>query len=642
MENALFRYFEVAEAPAEGTLRVAFSSETPVLRTGTGKDAPKGEKYWEVLDHTPEHCDIKLLNNRGAFIDEHKMDRQLGVIEKAEICPDRMGRADISFCDDQLSKDRSIQIRSKKRPHISFGYIHTRELSSEPGADGLPVKRFAWLAFEISSVAVPADSAVGVGRTFDGTVPPVDSPNSPTGANATPTPTITLMPENTPPTIDANAVRSEALKSFQTRAKEITAIADVLIADHGKKDDGKVEGQIRSAVSEALQTDASVDNFKVRCLEIVAKAKPAKPILMRDFASDKEMEAYSILRGIQSAISRDSNIPDGLEGEVHAEVMKRAKESGDTNLNAREGFQVPFDANMRASLAERRRMTRDMTAGAFASGGAFVPTLLQAPVIELLRNLSVLDKCGVRVMGGLTGNIVIPRQESAATAYAVTEIETLTASQQVLGQIALTPRRVGATENYSKTLIMQSSPDVEAFIRDDLFTVLALKWDYLGLNGDGAGKEPTGVINQAGVGSIIFGATPTYVKMVAMETAIRSANVNDDLVYLSTPSTKGALKTVAEALTGATTIGGSQNALWKPDNTVNGYRAIASNQIPGNKVILGAFNQLIQALWGGLDVVWNPYTKAKEAEIELTINTWGDYAVRHPQAFVVSADAGNQ
>ena len=167
MAKVFHRYAAVDAPAAEGPLRIAFSSETPVLRTGDGIDHKKGEKYWEILDHDRANANIDLLKDRGSFLDEHDFKRPLGVIESAEICDDKMGRADVTFCDDSLSKDRSTQLRSKKRPHISFGYVQSRCLEEKTGDDGVQVKRFAWQAYEISSVAVPADATVGVGRSFD-------------------------------------------------------------------------------------------------------------------------------------------------------------------------------------------------------------------------------------------------------------------------------------------------------------------------------------------------------------------------------------------------------------------------------------------------------------------------------------------
>ena len=461
-----------------------------------------------------------------------------------------------------------------------------------------------------------------------------------------------LMAENTQVIVESevraderNKTKEAVAAAFKTRAKEITSIADKFIQEHGtrKLADGKtlLRDKVSAITSEALQSDEALSDFKMRCMTEVLGAKPVEPVYVEDCTDERGVKEYSLMRGIQSCLTRESKTPDGLEGEVHAEYLKRCEANGGLGFQ-RSGFLVPAHRKVAFDGFNRGKGRRDMQATLFASGGATVPTILMTPIIELLRNRMVLSEAGVRTLGGLSGNVVIPRQDAAATAYSVTEIGQLTASQQVLGQIALSPKRVGATETYSKQWLMQSSPDAEAFVRDDLFKVIALKWDLLGLNGQGAGSEPLGILNTPGVGTVTFGATPTYIKMIAFETAIRSLNVTDPLVYLSTSTVKGTLKGVAEALTGATTIGGSQNALWKPDNSINGYPAIDSQQIPNNLVICGAFSQLIHAMWGGLDVVVDQYTPADKGEVKISINTYGDFAVRHPQAFCVSTDAGNQ
>jgi HK97 family phage major capsid protein len=354
-------------------------------------------------------------------------------------------------------------------------------------------------------------------------------------------------------------------------------------------------------------------------------------------ASARDCREYSLLRGIQSCIRRNQAVPDGLEGEFH-----RALEAQNLGIEP-QGFLCPLDANIRLP----NRMQRDMQATVFATGGAFVPSQLVMPVIEILRNFLILNKVGVRVMAGLVGNILLPRQEAAATAYAVPEIGPLSDSGQILGQLAMAPHRVGATQTYSKQFVMQSTPDAEAFLRDDLFKVIALQHDRLGINGQGAGSEPLGVMNTPGINSILFGGTATYQQIVNMATAIRTMNVREPLAYISTPTSRGRLQTVPELLLGATILGGAQNALWKPsidptESRVNGWPAYDTNQIPNNQMLCGAFEHLVQGIWGGLDVVVDIFTKAKQAETVITINTWIDWAVRHAQAFTVSADSAAQ
>jgi HK97 family phage major capsid protein len=675
MPERICRYIEVDRAKidrAARTVPLVFSSEFPALQRADenvsaaikrAAGLSEGDIYVEVLDHEPENVDLSLLNNRGAFLDEHDEKDQIGVVERAEIS-EKQGRAIVKLDTHAKAETRLGQMEGNSRPHISAGYKYTKFLRSETLPNGRQAKRFAWKALELSSVAIPADPTIGVARAFKD-LPAVDSPEetnveeiaSKLTAEQKKRMKILLDPSpaaggDGTAVIDEVQVRADergktrtlTLTEERTRISEITVIADALVKDHGQKDAGKLGTKIRSMANEAVTKGEAVNDFKMRCMTDVLNAKPATPVLIADCTDDPSQ--YSILRGIQSCLSRKSNVPDGREGEVHEEVIRRAKTFGGLGYEA-EGFQVPCDAGVRMGRSLGGRKQRDMQATVFAQGGAFVPTQLMTPIIEILRNMMVLDRVGIRTMAGLQGNIVIPRQEAAATALSVPEIGALVDSQQILGQIALNPKRVGASQTYSKQFVMQSSPDAEAFLRDDLLKVIALDWDRLGLNGQGAASEPLGIINTPGIASILFGATPTYIKLIAMRTALRKANVYDSLSFVSTPATEGSLSGVAEALTGATTVGGAQNAIWKPgsdqvEGRMVGCPAIASNQVPNDAVILGAFIHLIHAIWGGLDIVVDQFTKAKNAETVIVINTWGDFAVRHPQAFCVSADSGAQ
>lgn len=653
--------FATLDGPIEtkdGKKRVAFSfsSESPCLAVGDGTDYDEGKLFYEVLDHSDERsADLSLLKNRGAFLDEHHRQFPIGVILEAKIdTTDRKGRAVAEMDTDGLGKERCRQMESQMRPNISIGYKTKSLISETTHADGKKIRTFAWEVFEASSVALPRDGKVGVFRSVDlEKKPEFDSATILEIAQQTKK----FMDEVIKPVValDETKIRSEAstatATSYKTRAKNISAIADALNESHGDKSDAEGKplcDKIRKLAAAALQSDESEADFKIRCMTEVLAAKPAKVLSLRASGmSEKDEESYSLMKGIQSAAENKRRgmepIPDAksIEGEFHNWIVKEQDKTGGFGYE-QSGFVMPFDYQIRtANGGFKTRKQRDMQAEVFATGGAFVPTQLVTPPIEILRNMEVLDKLGVRHMDGLTGNIVIPRQDAASTAYAVSEIGALTASGQILGQLALSPHRVGAQQTYSKQFVFQSSPDAETFLRDDLFKVIALKRDQLGLTGQGAGSEPLGVMNTPGVQSIVFGATPTWIKIVAMETAILSANVVGELAYVSTPATRGSLKTVAVALTGATTIGGAQNAIWVGD-TMNGYKALASNQIPNNQVILGHWDDLISASWNGFDVVVDYVTKAGNAEIVITINIWCDFAIRHPQAFDCSADSGAQ
>jgi len=128
-----------------------------------------------------------------------------------------------------------------------------------------------------------------------------------------------------------------------------------------------------------------------------------------------------------------------------------------------------------APMLARSQATRALVAGTPAAGGNLVATeLLGSSFIELLRNAMVLDRLGITWLRGLSGNVVIPSQDGAATCYWVDEAGAPTGSQQSIDQVPLTPKTIGAYTDYSRRLLLQSSLDVEAFVRADLAAIVGL------------------------------------------------------------------------------------------------------------------------------------------------------------------------
>lgn len=612
------------------TVELAFSSETSVERWGEN----------EVLSHDAGHFDFTRINSDHPLLLGHSEWNplsQIGVIESARVDADKVGRAVVRFSKSDLGEQIFQDVQDGIRKLISVGYDRTGIVESKKDPNGLVTTRYRWMPTHIAIVPVPADMKAGIGREKE-----VDSKQieelakNLTVEQKQQMRNLLLDPAAAPATggVDEKSVRVKIQTERNERRKELRARGDLLVKDFPLAAD-----KIRSIVDEAVETEEAIGEVSYRMAREAGAIKPAPVVRMAELGmSDKEQKNYSILRGIQSVLRRGGraeNKPDGLEGDVHEEMVKR-------NIGIEySGFLVPSDAPVRAGRG-LERYQRDSTAGVFGAGGATVATEMVVPIIELLRNRMVTDKLGITTMSGLQGNVVIPRQTAAATAYAVPEIAPLTISTQALDQIALQPHRVGAYNQYSKQLLIQSSIDVEGFLRSDLFAVIALAWDRIVLNGQGANSEPLGIIGTPGVGSMTFGAAATFANMVTFETTVAAANADiGSMAYASTPTTRGKLKSIPPSLT-ASTYPWSFSSIWARDNTINGYPALASNQIPNNLMVFGVWSQVILALWGGYDVVVNPYTLDINAEVRITVNTFGDVAIRHPQSFCVSADSAAQ
>ena len=66
-----------------------------------------------------------------------------------------------------------------------------------------------------------------------------------------------------------------------------------------------------------------------------------------------------------------------------------------------------------------------------------------------------------------------------------------------------------------------------------------------------------------------------------------------------------------------------------------GKRVITSTLVPQGTALLGDFRQLLVANFGGIDLVVDPYSSAKQATVEITMHAMHDLAVRHATAFNV-------
>lgn len=259
---------------------------------------------------------------------------------------------------------------------------------------------------------------------------------------------------------------------------------------------------------------------------------------------------------------------------------------------------------------------------------------------------------GAITLGGLIGDVAIPKQTGGATAYWIAESGDPTESTPVVAQLALTPKTCGAFTDISRKLLKQSSIDAEAFVRGDLATVLALALDAAGIAGTGASNQPTGILSTTGIGDVAAGdpdgAAPDWSDIVNLETevAIDNADVGA-LAYLTNAKARGKLKQVEKATsTGLFVWETSTEAGF---GMMNGYRAAASNQVPSNltkgggsnlsAIIFGNWADLIYGLWGTVDILVDPYTNSTSGTVRVVALQDADVGVRHAESFAACQDA---
>ena len=338
----------------------------------------------------------------------------------------------------------------------------------------------------------------------------------------------------------------------------------------------------------------------------------------------KEAQRFSVVKAIKAMIDNDWS-DAGLEREASKAIADKIRSFGVERGGSGRGFFIPLEVQQ-----------RDMLVATAANGGNMVATNLRPQdFIELLRNRTLSNELGVRRLSGLVGNADITKQTAGATGYwLASESTAITESQQTIGLLQLRPKNLGAYTEITRQLLLQSTPDADSFVMDDLAAQLGVAIDAAVFNGSGAAGQPTGIIGTAGVGSVT-GTTLGLPGCVEFQTDVAGANaLNANCRYVTTPSVAGLLSQRARiASTDSIT-------LWKGninDGMVEGYQAHTSNNIPAATMIFGDFSKVILAEWGVLEIDVNPYANFTAGITGIRAFYTCDVGVRVPGAFSVAA-----
>lgn len=590
-----FRDVQIERQTGDGeTFSFSWSSEYPVDMYF----------YKEILSHEEGAINLERLAGMN-LLWNHDRDIVLGKIERVWVTDKK------AYCQAKWSKKPSIQ---EYRQDVSDGIITNasflysveeyEEMSRDDGEDAYCFIGKRWTPYEISLVSVPADPTVGIGRSLNDSK--IEEKRG-------------LIMEKT--VLDA---RNEELE----RTKEILAMGE----NFGMRD------LARSLVNDGTDLNTARRTFldKMR-----PEQKPVAQAIDTSLGlSEKEQRQYSLVRAI-NAVAFGMSEGAGFELECSNEIAKRLGRP--TN-----GFFMPVrDLKAKSNLNQRATYA----VGANPTGGFTVETdLLEQEFIDLLRNRAMVMQLGASMMSGLVGNVDIPGQATAATSYWIGEGNDLTQSEGTFKQIPLRMKTVGALSRYTRTMMMQSSIDIEAFIRNDFASIIALAIDTAAISGTGLSNQPRGILNTSGVGSVALGAAggqPTWGSIVGLIREIEIDNANlGGTAWLTNP------QVMSKLMTTPIQSGGTEGnfLLKEPGNSLCGYPFYITNQIPANltkstgtnlsALILGNWPQLLIGEWGVFEVLANPYSSNvfPSGSVEVRCMQSIDINIRNPESFAVITD----
>jgi hypothetical protein len=127
-----------------------------------------GRDYLEILDHSAGAVDLSYAKDGLPFLLNHDTDEQIGLIEDVTVDSDRKLRGMVRFSRAVRAQEIKQDIVDGIRKKISVGYRQSSEYEQKE-VDGQIERRYrGWMPMEGSSVPIPADYSVGVGRSAPG------------------------------------------------------------------------------------------------------------------------------------------------------------------------------------------------------------------------------------------------------------------------------------------------------------------------------------------------------------------------------------------------------------------------------------------------------------------------------------------
>ena len=247
-------------------------------------------------------------------------------------------------------------------------------------------------------------------------------------------------------------------------------------------------------------------------------------------------------------------------------------------------------------------------------------------IISPLRAKNVLIGAGARFLSGLVGDVQLPVMGAGNVAW---EGETATAPDAgyTFAAVKLSPKRLTAYVDVSKQFLNQDSVSAEMLIREDLVNAINSKLEQTILGAEnGSTTQPAGIFYNGGVALTDI---TNYKSIAKLESQVDAANTFGEKKYIIGLGAKAALRT-----TGKGTNGGDSMIL--ANGEIDGTPAFATSNTGNLNVAYGDWSMLAIGQWGGIDLVTDPFTVAKDGKVRLVVNAYFDAKVLVPTAIAVA------
>ena len=355
-----------------------------------------------------------------------------------------------------------------------------------------------------------------------------------------------------------------------------------------------------------LQYTDAINQLVKRNSDIIKLAKTENRELTEDEEKefDKNEEEVKELEDEKQELEKSLENPDNEDKEE-----KSNKNINVNNMEKKSSYCLVDEIKRSMTTHEPIILTRS-TMTVAAEGEDVVATDLW-DVWAPLRQENVLAKAGMQVRTGLVGDVQIPLYSKGNVAW---KGETASAEDGngSFTSVSLSPKRITGKFPISLQFLAQTTPDVEAVIREDIAKAVGEKIEATILgSAAGSSTQPAGLAYNVAATEV-----SDYSYLTTLEAGLEENQFNN-ISFIVSPKAKASFKSMIKGTnaTGMVYDGGE----------VDGYKTEMTTNVPASYFFAGDFSQVVCGLWDEvrLDVVADSATLA-DGQIMIIVNAFAD------------------
>lgn len=326
-------------------------------------------------------------------------------------------------------------------------------------------------------------------------------------------------------------------------------------------------------------------------------------------------KSFSLSRAVNAVA-----LGKALEGAEAEWAQEAGREMQARGLNMSGQIGIPSNALFRAA--------DDFQTG--GAGGGFVATEVPG-AIDALRTPTMAERIGVTTINNATANLQFPRVSTKAGAAEPSspnnEVGDDADSGLDMDTVSLTPTRVSNKTLWSKQLMLQGGPGVDALIARELSAGINEHIDKAVFAAAAAGAGHQGDKANAAI---------AYADITAAQKAVLAAG--GDLArcaFVGSPSAMSIIKGEAAVASIKAVVEGNSIDAYTTYFTPN----LVDSTADEGALLFGDYAQgMLLAFFGGVDLLVDPYSNAGTGQIALHVNKFYDTAVRQAGALSYTYD----